>query len=159
MVFGQVEPPNVEKHIFLKNEAKEITSLSIDKLDRVKVWLKGVEKPINGHLEYLNDSTFTLNDEPVAMNEIDQIKVKKTGGRLFGSMIITAGGAMMGGGTLVMSEAGNMEGFASIANFLLGFGITVVGLPVAAVGLVVLTASAKKYNLDIWTFQFENKKG
>ncbi|NOQ73508.1 MAG: hypothetical protein GQ574_15995 [Crocinitomix sp.] len=158
VVFGQTDSTNTEKRIFLKNKTKEINSNCISKWDQVKIWLKEVDKPIKGYVTYLSDTTLSINEEVIAIKDIEEIRITPPGGKFIGTVLITLGGTAAVGGLYIMSEAEGAYGSGGVFLFLMGAAGVIVGVPIASAGVVLLVLDSKKYDLDEWEIQFENKK-
>ena len=155
-VSAQIDSTQVTKSIFLMNEEKKMLSPQIKTNTKVKVWLKGVHMPISGQLEYVNDSTFILEGNSIAVVDIEQIKVKNIGGRMLGGILMLTGATMAGIGAFWIIESTKLAEFPGLLTALFGIGVGGVGLIATGVGFVITNANSPKYNMNEWEFQFEN---
>lgn len=122
---------------------------------KIKVWLQNDNKTYKGHLHIVNDSTISINDYPLSLNEIVKLRGKTTATKIMnilGITITVSGSAFALLGTSIAIEGAKDESCAAPFVVLVGTALAITGASAAVIGALAMLIHGKKYNIpERWT--------
>lgn len=125
----------------------------IKKTDYVILHLADNESLIEGELDYISDSTITVNNASINLSDIEVIEWKRKNQTRTGVILAVLGVGVAASGIYVISETSESNGLGQLFGLFVGGSMTVAGTCLAAFGSIITIDSQRKYDLDEWDME------